>query len=240
MIGKGYNGMEAMKRIRALSSCLTFILLGTAMALAQEQAVRDGFAALRVVFFHSPSCHECQEVKRFLPQITNLWGDSIVVKLHNVEDIKVFGELLKYEKHYGVTVAAPPAIFVGDRALVGEEEIVKGINDAIENALANGMATFKPDSAPADTPAVAEKPMVPAEVASRFKSFGPGAVAVAGLIDGINPCTFTTIVFFLSMLANLKRSRREMLVVGAVSRRACLQPTSYWGSDCWARSKPSR
>ncbi|HAU39146.1 MAG TPA: hypothetical protein DCX07_15705, partial [Phycisphaerales bacterium] len=36
-----------------------------------------------------------------------------------------------------------------------------------------------------------------------------------GLIDGINPCAFTTIVFLLSMLGFLGRSRRDLLVVGA-------------------------
>jgi hypothetical protein len=36
----------------------------------------------------------------------------------------------------------------------------------------------------------------------------------AGLLDGINPCAFTTILFFLSYLAYIGRSRREILVTG--------------------------
>jgi hypothetical protein len=37
---------------------------------------------------------------------------------------------------------------------------------------------------------------------------------LAGLIDGINPCAFATILFFISYLAMTRRPRRELLVVG--------------------------
>ena len=37
----------------------------------------------------------------------------------------------------------------------------------------------------------------------------------AGLIDGLNPCAFATIIFFLSYLQVARRTPREMLMVGA-------------------------
>jgi cytochrome c biogenesis protein CcdA len=40
-------------------------------------------------------------------------------------------------------------------------------------------------------------------------------VALAGLLDGINPCAFATIIFFLSYLRIARRSPREILMVGA-------------------------
>ena len=185
----------------------------TAPVVATDTMV--GAAPLRLVFFHSPSCNECKRVKDFLPQVTGRWGDRIALELRSVDDINVFNELFKYEKHYAATVAAPPAIFVGDKALVGDDVIIKQLNAAIENALAHRVATFNPDAASGDRVAVAQAEAVPSEILSRFESFGPSAVAIAGLIDGINPCAFTTIVFFLSMLAYLKKTRREMLLVGA-------------------------
>ena len=39
-------------------------------------------------------------------------------------------------------------------------------------------------------------------------------IAGAGLIDGINPCAFAVIVFFISFLSVYKYTRREMIVVG--------------------------
>jgi len=53
------------------------------------------------------------------------------------------------------------------------------------------------------------------QVLERFRGFSLGAVATAGLLDGVNPCAFTTIVFFISMFAYLGKTRREMLAVGA-------------------------
>ena len=40
-------------------------------------------------------------------------------------------------------------------------------------------------------------------------------IVVAGLLDGINPCAFTTIIFLLSMLGYLGKGKREMVAVGA-------------------------
>lgn len=40
------------------------------------------------------------------------------------------------------------------------------------------------------------------------------AIIAAGLIDGINPCAFAVIVFFVSFLAAYKYNRREIILVG--------------------------
>ncbi|HEX8297092.1 MAG TPA: hypothetical protein VF593_12380, partial [Chthoniobacteraceae bacterium] len=42
-----------------------------------------------------------------------------------------------------------------------------------------------------------------------------GLVAAAGLLDGINPCAFATIIFLLSYLQIARRSPPEILAVGA-------------------------
>ena len=41
-------------------------------------------------------------------------------------------------------------------------------------------------------------------------------VIVAGLVDGINPCAFTTLIFLLASLALGGRGRREVLLIGAL------------------------
>ena len=48
----------------------------------------------------------------------------------------------------------------------------------------------------------------------RFKSFGPLAIISAGLIDGINPCAFATIVFFISFLTFAGKRKRDILLTG--------------------------
>ena len=48
----------------------------------------------------------------------------------------------------------------------------------------------------------------------RFRSMGWLAVVFAGLIDGLNPCAFATLVFFISYLTLSGHKGREVLSVG--------------------------
>ena len=63
-----------------------------------------------------------------------------------------------------------------------------------------------------DRPSILRLP--PVSILTRFRSLSVAAVVLAGLIDGVNPCAFATILFFVSYLAVSRRQRREMLLVG--------------------------
>ena len=52
------------------------------------------------------------------------------------------------------------------------------------------------------------------DLIARFKGFQPFAIASAGLVDGINPCAFTVIVFFISFLTLQGYKKRDMMVIG--------------------------
>jgi hypothetical protein len=205
-----------MTRYSRTVCLIAFTLMAVGIATSRGAGAGDTPAPagkpLDVVFFFSPTCHECQKVKQVLPAILQRWGSRLAVQMRNIEDMQLFSQLLEYEKFYKVQVAAPPAIFVGGQALVGESQIIARLDAAIAEETARGSATFMP-GAPTQAPAAGADNM-PTEILTRFEGFSVGAVAVAGLIDGINPCAFTTIVFFLSMLAYLKKTRSQMLAVG--------------------------
>ncbi|MCX7918062.1 MAG: DUF1573 domain-containing protein [bacterium] len=55
---------------------------------------------------------------------------------------------------------------------------------------------------------------VPAVIVNRFQGFNAFLIASAGLLDGLNPCAFTTIVFFISLLALVGKTKPELLTVG--------------------------
>jgi len=52
------------------------------------------------------------------------------------------------------------------------------------------------------------------EVEKTFNNMTLAIVIGGGLLDGINPCAFATIIFFLSYLQIAKRTPREILLVG--------------------------
>lgn len=51
-------------------------------------------------------------------------------------------------------------------------------------------------------------------IVARFKSFRIFTVCFAGLIDGVNPCAFAVLVFFISFLTIAKKKQEEILLVG--------------------------
>jgi len=51
-------------------------------------------------------------------------------------------------------------------------------------------------------------------IVQRFKSLGILTIVSAGLLDGINPCAFATLIFFVSYLTFVGRKKREILWVG--------------------------
>jgi thiol-disulfide isomerase/thioredoxin len=51
-------------------------------------------------------------------------------------------------------------------------------------------------------------------IEEQFRSFKLAAIALAGLGDGINPCAFATILFFVSYLGMVGRKRNEILITG--------------------------
>jgi cytochrome c biogenesis protein CcdA len=53
-----------------------------------------------------------------------------------------------------------------------------------------------------------------AQVDRRYEAITLSVVLLGGLIDGLNPCAFATIIFFLSYLQIARRTPREMLMVG--------------------------
>jgi len=166
--------------------------------------------ALRVVFFHSPSCEECHEVRNALPRITARWGGRILLELKSIEDVEGFTELLCYQEHYHQDINAPPVMFIGSQCLKGARSIIERMDRTIAEELDKGSSTFLP---PAPNRAESSDP-VPIGVWKHFESFSVLAVAISGLVDGINPCAFTTIVFFLSMLAYLRKAAGQILGAG--------------------------
>ena len=51
-------------------------------------------------------------------------------------------------------------------------------------------------------------------ISELFRSFTVFTIVLAGLGDGINPCAFATILFFISYLGITGRSRKEIMYVG--------------------------
>jgi thiol-disulfide isomerase/thioredoxin len=52
-------------------------------------------------------------------------------------------------------------------------------------------------------------------IAARFQKLGLLAILGTGLLDGVNPCAFATLIFLISWLAFVGKKKRDLIVVGS-------------------------
>jgi cytochrome c biogenesis protein CcdA len=177
---------------------------GAAAAAAKTGGARGSSLVLR--YYYAPGCRSCETfLSSGLPVLEARYGVAAAVERRDILDPSAYEELAAFASSIGDTIRASPALRVGSLLLQGDEEI----EARLPGILAAGPAVA-PDAAPGAIEAAhAEDGPAPVR-ASAF------AVIAAGLVDGINPCAFTTLLFLLSSLALAGRGRREVLAIGLV------------------------
>ena len=218
----GFRYMDRVKQfgqIGAILVVLTGLYYLSVTLVRAGDLPRKASQPLCIVLFYSPTCEGCDEViTRTLPDIKSLYGDSIAIEKINIDSIENYKLLLQYEKDYGSKEDVVLKVFVGSQYLAGPKSIVANLPQVVSEELEKGTETFRPEAlSPESTAAVGDTSKtfaLPDVIRARFESFSPLAVALAGLVDGVNPCAFTTIIFFISFLAFLGKGKREMLAVG--------------------------
>ena len=153
-------------------------------------------------FYYAAGCRSCLRfLRRTVPQLERELGLRLPVREHDILDPGVYEAYQALLRSRGEQEKAFPALLAGEQLLQGEPAIRDGIRPALERARAGGAG--EQGSAPASLPGV-----LPGKLALL-------PILAAGLLDGINPCAFTTLVFLLSALALAGRSRRQILLIGA-------------------------
>lgn len=173
-----------------------------------------------VYFFYSRDCLECRDIKEnFLPGIISKYSASIEFRFLEIMDTDNYLLMAELEKKYGSAKLPPPTMFAGDKLLDGPEEIRSGLEKAIAGLLTVKSLPVKPDKKDTGkgTPrggTEKNEDLPKSALADRFKYLGAAMVIGAGLLDGINPCAFSTIIMFVLYLSFAGYRRIEILKVG--------------------------
>ena len=155
-------------------------------------------------YFYQVGCQVCSRVEADIKYLQNKYPQFMVIE-YNIYDDAALADWLARRVDREDDIHSP-ALFIGDQAWIGEEEITPtAIETALKEYSDSGSEKFWDGS---DLEA-AESAMV-----ERFRSMGWLAVVFAGLIDGLNPCAFATLVFFISYLTLSGHKGREVLGVG--------------------------
>lgn len=159
---------------------------------------------IHLAYFHQAGCRECDRVSLDLRYLQERY--PLAIAEFDVREQSALCEWL------GARAGVPeekrltaPAIFVGHEALIGQEINAHSLEALVEKYAVTGAPPTWEDF----DPATAKRSIV-----ERFKSLGIFTVAFAGLVDGLNPCAFATLIFFVSYLTLSGRKGKEVLAVG--------------------------
>lgn len=172
---------------------LLILLILPISSFAQEKVT--------ATLFYSTHCKICHDLrKEFLPLIEEKYKDNLDwQKFNTTEDADSLGLLISLSEQFSLKEALIPSILVGDTFLVGGEDIKANLETAIKVAL-------KAERSPIS--------FLKTDVVDFFKKFSVLTVIGNGLIDGINPCAFAVIVFFISFLGVYGYKKAEIVYVG--------------------------
>ncbi len=167
----------------------------------EEACSRD---TIWMAYFYQTGCRNCSRSEADIAYIKSKYPKLEVREFNvyaNVPLTHYFADRARLKDSFET-----PAIFIGDDYLIGAQQINPASLETLVRKHEKGAPNFwakaaeNPDSS---------------RVIGIFNKLGAFTVAMAGLIDGLNPCAFATILFFVSYLTISGRKGKVILAVGS-------------------------
>lgn len=186
------------KRIISVSFSILVLLIFFVFAYALNYSDESR----KLIIFYSPACHKCIEIKnKLMPEIEKEFQGKIQIQYIDIDaDIENYKFLLSLQEKYKSKIKLVLPIFYFEGQFLNA-------NGDIKNNLRRIIAQSlnKPHR---------EEGLPLIDLVARFKTFKTIGIITAGLGDGINPCAFTVIVFFISYLALQGYRKKELIAIG--------------------------
>ena len=156
-----------------------------------------------VAYFYQTGCKECARSETDLAYLKSKYPQMIVEEF-NIFDSAALANWMA-ERVGRTDDLKTPSIFIGDYAWIGEGEIRPQTIEPVLQSLDQGSPKFWADF---------NEDQASKSLMERFETLGPLAILLAGLVDGLNPCAFATIIFFVSYLSLSGKKGKEILLTG--------------------------
>ncbi|MDH7509494.1 MAG: cytochrome c biogenesis protein CcdA [Methanolinea sp.] len=153
-----------------------------------------------IVMFYNTNCGDCM---RTLPFVQQYIRDHPELETHllNIKENFDYWKLFSvYKEAYNTGAIPVPSVFVGDRVLIGYDEITGSLEEVVKEQ-SHGLSPQPSARFPSLDNISAQEITIP-------------LVITAGLADGINPCAFSVLIILLFTLS-VAGSRKRMVSVGA-------------------------
>lgn len=162
-------------------------------------------------YFFKQGCKECGRAKEIVAWLEKNYPN---VKIESFDIADRQSKLLATA--IGLRCGVPknrlmgtPSFFVGRDYLLEDGISQKHLSELAKRYSKAGAEPFWKNMSPEELKGAEEV------IADTFDSLALAAIALAALGDGVNPCAFATIIFFVSYLTMLGRRKNEILLVGS-------------------------
>ncbi|MGQ9701691.1 MAG: hypothetical protein ACUVQT_04465 [bacterium] len=169
----------------------------------KSAAVKLDTMEINLYYFYQPACPECNRAELMLSGIMKKYP-KLKIYRYNIFDNKnkIFYEgLAEIKKVPEENRLIVPAIFIG------EDYLIKKFNS---NQIESLLVKYSTGSPRLD---ILKFSYGEKNILDRFSKFSIPGIIFAGLIDGVNPCAFTTIIFFVSYMLFIGRKRRTIVLM---------------------------
>jgi len=173
--------------------------------------VRSANRCLNMVYFSKRGCSDCTKVKALLRRLASVFP-NLRVETKDISKISSITLNEAYCEKFGVPEKfrlVAPAIFAGGGFLIKNDinmkTLVQLAAESAESPLSNWRVIRVEERANSDK-----------RIRERYETTSIWMIVIAGLLDGVNPCAFATIIFFISYLRIRRKNPKEIFMVGCV------------------------
>ncbi len=165
---------------------------------------KDEMSEINLYYFYQPGCKECNRIEILLNSLQKTYDNFKVYRFNIFDDSsKIFLEGLAARNEIPEKKRLiVPAVIIGDDYLVKENITLAQLNLLLQKY---GKGSPKLDTVNFES---AEHGIL-----KRFSQFSIYGILLAGLLDGVNPCAFATLIFFVTYLLFIGRRRKDVIIM---------------------------
>ena len=176
------------------SKPVLWVLLLSALFVTAQAVHSQASEKVTIEYFHKPKCNTCggqlnsEGFDALMRDLETEYGSQVESEWIDLNEEENLGRLMGYN----ITIT-PAVVFDGEFRLVRDEITPESLRETVDALLDDANA--------------------PPSIGG-YASISAPLIIVSGLVDGFNPCAFSLLVFFISFLVGLRRSRRNILGMG--------------------------
>lgn len=169
---------------------------------------------IRGIYFTETGCSHCDAFLLFeKPRIEKATGLRLELELHDILSPKGYELCVAMLAERGLVFTTFPVLFLGNNVYQGSKAVEAGARAELEYWIKYGQ--WRPAEraeGPRNTTQKSTKPVWGDPVGG--SPFSVLSIFLAGLLDGINPCAFSTLLFFLSFLGLRRQDHKKRFWTG--------------------------